>query len=41
MAAIELEKLKLDVKTLPRQPGVAGTIGSILGGYISAGGGKK
>jgi len=39
MAAIELEKLKLDVKTLPRQPGVAGVIGSIIGGYTAAGGG--
>jgi hypothetical protein len=39
MAAIELEKLKLDVKTLPRQPGVAGVVGSMIGGYTAAGGG--
>jgi RecB family exonuclease len=43
MASMELEKLKLDVKTLPRQPGVAGVIGSIIGGYTAAvgGGGSK
>jgi hypothetical protein len=35
MAAMELEKLKMDVKTLPRTPGMLGAVGTVFGSVAS------